>query len=692
MRRARSSERGSVAVIFAICVVLLFGLAALGVDLGNAMNRKSQVQADADLAALAGGGGLPATSLTPTSSDDIVLAVADYLISNKVRTDDGFSLPSKGVLAQKLVSNLASDKLKYGHVYYGYFDAAKNLVPSKNYVTVVTPSSRVNFGLAKAIGVSNTSVQSKATAGIKSIGTVGATLPFYAYTGCDWGQQIISHGTANSVPPTLYASGDNNGLVVTSPTSASPNANPNQVALNDTTTVLSLFGTGLTASTAPNDKTLPGVIALGLFKPDGSAPIEVAAGSFVAGSTATEIKFRLPASAASQDGQTFYLRVAKWVNEGNKNNPNYQKRWSVVSINMAYVNVGSATLFCNDDKSAGNFGSLTIFRTDSNNSANGGWLPLNIAKGIHIPNVLLNKYTETINTNSCGNGDSKAYQSDEVSSGVHVNCVVTDTGFPQNPASAGFITGVNAGTPGRLTAVSSGCGAANGKPPTRAVGNYTVNNEVLSCFFINTSTTVAQVSNSTYSGDVVISPAIYSSPRFFVHPGHQQAAAERQEVVPDSGLPGGFPDRRGPDGEQGPRVDPAVLHAGRRRGHQRAGDQRQRQQRQGRVVPGGADQPEGDATEPRRRHANRVRRERSADPVARRLEVANLAAGGGRSGSGLGPAEWPGEHHSRCRCRGDQDPRWRSRPRGQGACASEGRNAIGVDTGGDDRGHRLRRT
>src|SRR3954462_226653 len=74
-------DRGAVAVIFAISALMIFGLAALGVDLGNAMNRKKLTQNSADFAALAGASGLPDTS------DATRQIVADYLNKNQPATD-----------------------------------------------------------------------------------------------------------------------------------------------------------------------------------------------------------------------------------------------------------------------------------------------------------------------------------------------------------------------------------------------------------------------------------------------------------------------------------------------------------------------------------------------------------------------------------------------------------------------------
>ena len=65
LRIRRRPDRGAVALMTALLAVVLVSIAALGVDLGNAMNRKQLTQNNSDYAALAGANGLPSTA-TPT--------------------------------------------------------------------------------------------------------------------------------------------------------------------------------------------------------------------------------------------------------------------------------------------------------------------------------------------------------------------------------------------------------------------------------------------------------------------------------------------------------------------------------------------------------------------------------------------------------------------------------------------------
>jgi Flp pilus assembly protein TadG len=529
-------ESGVVAVVAAVLVTLLFAVAALGVDLGNAMDRRQKVQTQADFAALAGGAELPAASLTPLATDPEVLAVARYLINNDVLDDGTRKLDLKGMtettLAAKLVSNSAADQAAYGHVYYGRFNSSGQLVPSLNHLTVTTPGKKISFGLASAVGFSDVTVTGRATAGIFSRGAI-ASLPFYAYDGCDWGQQIISHSTSNASAPNLFTGTDwgtgnwNGRPTLTAPTPLAPNSSPQQVAVNSDSTMLTLRGTNLSLwDNSPNGE---GVTAVGFFLPDGTAP-HVIPRSQITVVSPTEI--RVPATVSSlpdANGKTFYIRIQYRARQGS----NYNLHGSDIATTMAYTDVGDATLFCNDQKNSGNFGSLTIHRTDSNNSANNGWLPLNIALGIDVPQVNLTTYKATITTSSCGNGDSNAIFSDTKS--AEINCLITDTGFPQNPATAGFIQGVGA-VPGRLKKIDSGCGGATvGKPPIRSVqvhGTHQINNEVLTCYFTDNATTVAQVSNKNYSGAAVIDDDIYTSPRFFFVPVVNKQPSNGKKAFP----------------------------------------------------------------------------------------------------------------------------------------------------------------
>ena len=73
----RRDERGAYAVMFALLATSLFGLAALGVDLGNVYQRKAETQSQADLAATS------AAARLPVSQAAAVQAAADYLNHNR---------------------------------------------------------------------------------------------------------------------------------------------------------------------------------------------------------------------------------------------------------------------------------------------------------------------------------------------------------------------------------------------------------------------------------------------------------------------------------------------------------------------------------------------------------------------------------------------------------------------------------
>ena len=79
-RRGQRDERGGAALLVAFVSLILFSLAALTVDLGNALARKGDTQIQADLAALAGAEHVPATKAL---DDPAVIAVSEYLNANQ---------------------------------------------------------------------------------------------------------------------------------------------------------------------------------------------------------------------------------------------------------------------------------------------------------------------------------------------------------------------------------------------------------------------------------------------------------------------------------------------------------------------------------------------------------------------------------------------------------------------------------
>ncbi len=150
LRRATADDRGAVAVITALVSVVLFGAAALAVDLGSMYQRRRATQTTADLAALAGAASLPDAAAAR--------AVArDYVGRNLA---PGGPLPAAGWDDDNDLSN-------------GEID----ITNGNTRVKVVVPRRTVDFGLAGAIGVYSSSVSASATAEIRS--PAFGVLPFF---------------------------------------------------------------------------------------------------------------------------------------------------------------------------------------------------------------------------------------------------------------------------------------------------------------------------------------------------------------------------------------------------------------------------------------------------------------------------------------------------------------------------------
>jgi len=494
----RRDERGAFAILYAILAVVLLGIAALAVDIGNGVARKSDVQGQADFAALSAAR-LLGSQNSGTVPSNVVAAVRDALNENRPLNNNGTcSTATPCVTSADLTDgNEANGEVRFAN----------------GGLQVLTHNSNVNFGFAGIFGVDGADTQGDATVGVFS--PLGA-LPLYAVTPCDYGRQTVTDPASGQVPavtiPTLTFDSDTNNTTLVS-------VSPNQIALNTSGVTLSLVGSRF-------DNT----IEVGFFPSDGGAPL--IASSFkdesnvvhqsgtplpysTSGSSQHTITFAVPAAVSSSE-QVWYIRVF------NLNGPTATAgKWSAKTQAPAF-RVGEPVLECDAGSSDGNFGSLTFPRNDVTSVNN--QLAMNLATNLEEP-LTLTKHLQWDSTGLCIDGINGAVFSSLPNPGLrdHTNCVDTDTGLPANAATAGFITGDGIPAPGRLASAptTSGC-SPNGNSANRQVlvqsTNYSINNDVLTCFLTDGTTSLYDISRSSYNGEAVLDDSIYESPRFFFVP------------------------------------------------------------------------------------------------------------------------------------------------------------------------------
>ena len=126
----RSDDAGAVAVITAICCLLLFGVAALAVDIGTEYEVRRQSQSAADLAALAGALYLPRQP---------ALACQAALANLKDNTPKG---QAPGDVDDPSACDGTTGNTADGQV---------SITNDATVVTVTTPVKIVQFGLAGAV-------------------------------------------------------------------------------------------------------------------------------------------------------------------------------------------------------------------------------------------------------------------------------------------------------------------------------------------------------------------------------------------------------------------------------------------------------------------------------------------------------------------------------------------------------------
>jgi hypothetical protein len=508
--------------MFALLAVVFMSIAAMGVDLGNAWQEKRQVQAGSDLATEAGAGikgaNLPSNGTVNScpygaagavSTDQSVKDIASYLASQAYPSNTG---PAYSSMLANLPGQLSDCNMANGEVVYGtptFSGGAWHVTFNKNQLSLVAPPKTVDFGLAGIMGFHSVDVNGVSTVEIKS--PKFSALPFYAFSGCDYGPQTLQqpnngHAAQNVM---LYAPTDTNNAVLTNITPISYPVDTTGLA-NEPLTI--------------NGSNFTGATKVGFFEPGngvvGPQPVTLdnsVSTTFTVNPAGTQINIpAIPNQTRGVAGvqEFWYIRVMKggtWSTYSVDKNGNVQ--------NSPVLSIGTPPLLCGQGSSQGNFGTLKLAHNPYTGQDSIG--AANVALG-------LTNSLAIYPTGGPVDGTCSSAQTQTVLWGPNgtdgTNCVDTDTGMSSNVATGGFLGMGPAAVGGNQYLLKPDGGktkcANNGtQEATSVVLGQTVNNDTLTCFFISSTTNVADVDADPtlggYTGATpLISDNIYDSPRF----------------------------------------------------------------------------------------------------------------------------------------------------------------------------------
>jgi hypothetical protein len=513
-RLTSRDESGAVAIMFALLAVMLFTVAALGTDIGNEVSRHTDTQTQADFGAFAAARQMTDTGVAgQTPSAAVVSAVADELNANQPQDDSQSCWRTNTCVT---TSQLTDGSLANGEVRY-----------TSAGLQVTAPRHWVGFGMARIIGFQGAYVDAQATVNVFSPGQ--RVIPMFAVNGCDYGLQTLadpSGGGATSVVPPLAFPTEVNKTQLQSPlVLRDPAGNPaNTFALNST-------GNTVTISAKKWDKSS----SIGFFRSDDLTPSAIVTapipGAPLGNGTggASSITITVPAAVTSVE-TVWWVRIYDGTSANPTSNPPRagagSEEWSAESEALPVV-VGNAALQCLSGPTVGNFGTLQFPRTDVPTADD---LPVNIITGLqppltpHVHQWAVDNPAQSLAAGGrCTDGLNGAIFSNDPRPGLRplTNCVDTDTGLAAQVATLGLIQG-DQGFRGLLTnaGTRAGCDPAGGSS-SRTInisgGPYLINNDVLTCYFTNGSTSIADIAKASYarvSSAGVLDPSIFDSPRF----------------------------------------------------------------------------------------------------------------------------------------------------------------------------------
>lgn len=498
-------DRGAVAVLVCIMVVVLFSVAALAVDLGNAWARKRALQKQADLTALSAAHLLPVTDLNRAA---IAAEVARYLSGNLAIGQ------APTITAEQLLNDVEAD----GEIRF-LTSAGDPCTVDCPQMEVVTPTARVEFGLAAVLGQSGTDLQRVASVEVYSAVPDGPDLvPFWLPSGCALG------------PAFLDATGGNPGKLT-------DDTLPNDVAQG----THSIQGPPSPPGTAFGTSASVSNLRLTAIPPN----IDRASIRFVAPDgmwldyAVTDVGKTDPLIVPAFDVGTEVTNVAgEWrvygivQEKGAQSLPRISADYLTFSVGPAS---GTATTTTETTsvpvgcvgQQRGNFGQLDSPRVGV--SGTNDRLAANIAMGLdHFlePFAFGPDQAETKDCGKAGSFIPGAKPDNQPLDGR--NCIQGDTGNDVPALTAGFLTGVSGGA-GRVSS-ERGATTCSGREDDFH-GGVTVNNDVLSCF-LRGGATLATISQPAGVDSSMLDPAVVDSPRFVWLPVVQAADRAQKNFQP----------------------------------------------------------------------------------------------------------------------------------------------------------------
>jgi len=520
-RARRREERGATAIIAAFMCIVLFGVAALSVDLGNAFARRTDTQSQADYGALGAAQHQKETARSGmTISTAMVNAVVTAMNNNQPQDDKSTCWTTKTCVtaAQLTDANLDNGEIRYcgtggPSCGSGYASTVKGL-------QVVAPKNKVDYGFANLLGVASGSVQGDALVNVYTAGI--RVMPMYAVQGCDYGLQTLADPASGHTSPVVPTLAYNTDSTTTDLTAGS------QVLKDSTGAVVSTLSLNSSNNTLTFEASKwSDSRYIGFFRGDNPDPaLVLTENNFWLSTDATKTNLNTGSGYSNNPGTTVTVNVPNNVTQSEVvwwvrvfNGTDVAGKWSPKDEALP-IRVGTSVLECASGSLAGNFGTLKFPRTDV---ASGDEIPANIANGLQKPLTAAVHDWAVANPGSaglCTSGvdDAVTAPSGGVTLVPGVNCVDTDTGLSAEFATEGLVVGGTYGVGALLTAgTTPGCspnGGNNNRNLTIPGGPYSINDDVLSCFFTNGSTSVADIAKESYNGGIVLSTKIFSSPRF----------------------------------------------------------------------------------------------------------------------------------------------------------------------------------